>query len=156
MSLLAEKIKNSNKELQHEIDKLKELSARIDHNVQLTNEEIENWAFGVNETEEYLPDDTIIEELQKASGEEESSSSEDNVSLNTIKHNDAVSSFNTCLQWASENNVPSHQIILLNDLRNQAIRAEINCKKQKHLTDFFCPALKVNLMCVEKYHPLFL
>lgn len=133
------KIKNSNKELQHEIDELKELSARIDHNVQLTNEEIENWAFGVNETEEYLPDDTIIEELQKASGEEESSSSEDNVSLNTIKHNDAVSSFNTCLQWASENNVPSHQIILLNDLRNQAIRAEINCKKQKHLTDFFAP-----------------
>lgn len=57
--------------------------------------------------------------------------------IDFVKHSDAVSSFNTCIKWASENKIPSRQVFLLRDLRNKAIKSEMNSKKQKLITDFF-------------------
>lgn len=63
-----------------------------------------------NETGIFWIDD-IIREMEEATGKnwESSSSSYDEVNLNTISNKEIVFSFNRCITWASENHITSQQ-----------------------------------------------
>ncbi|KAK9693523.1 CENP-B N-terminal DNA-binding domain [Popillia japonica] len=56
---------------------------------------------------------------------------------NFVKHQDAVNSFNICLQWEEENNVDLVGLITLRRLREEAV---MNCQKTLHqqkITSFY-------------------
>lgn len=56
---------------------------------------------------------------------------------NVVKHQDAINSFNVCLQWAEENNVELAALISLRNLREAAVLENQKKIRQTELTDFF-------------------
>jgi CCR4-NOT transcriptional regulation complex NOT5 subunit len=48
-----------------------------------------------------------------------------------------VSHFNHCIKWATENDIPWQQVLLLQRLREEAMSEFLQKSKQKKITDFF-------------------
>lgn len=57
--------------------------------------------------------------------------------IQKVTHSVVISSFNKCIEWASENDIASQQVILLRGLHNKAIDKETPTKKQTAITDHF-------------------
>lgn len=55
---------------------------------------------------------TMINSVLKVD-ELEMSHANENVRKPGVKHNVAILAFNTCIDWVTENNISSHQILLL-------------------------------------------
>lgn len=123
-------------EFQCEIADIQNLSKSICEE-QLSFGELEEWATGRNEMEPFMTDTDTTNEVQtRATKNEDYSSNEEEANSDVLKHSEAVSSFNTCIKWATENNIPSDQVLLLRDLRNKAINEEMNSNEQKSITEF--------------------
>lgn len=103
---------------------------------ELSFEELEEWATGRNETEPFWTNTDTTDEVQIGTENKNCSSNEEEVNSDVTKHSEAVSSFNTCIKWATENNIPWDQIHLLRDLRNIAINEEMNSNEEKTITDY--------------------
>jgi hypothetical protein len=56
----------------------------------------------------------------------------------TIRHNDAMSAFNTCYKWAEENNVQAEDILTLKKLQEKVLKEAFRNKIQKTIDTFFC------------------
>lgn len=54
-----------------------------------------------------------------------------------IKHEEAIGSFSTCIQWAEENGVDLNSLTILRMLRQRAMEAKQGCLRQKKISDFF-------------------
>ncbi|KAJ8959571.1 hypothetical protein NQ314_006220 [Rhamnusium bicolor] len=117
-------------DLRDEMDDVITLTKKIEENI--SNGEIEEWVLGNDEIFDLtLTDDDIIQEVEQQTtvdNENEDSSSDDEVYISSVKHEEAISAFNTCLRWSLENNIPSHKILLLRELRNHAINANMNLR----------------------------
>lgn len=119
-------------EFQNELQEIIQITKNVDES--LTNNEIEEWAVGQDELGDVpLTDDEIIQEIDSDSDDEEIV----NMKLDVIKHGQAVSAFDTCLTWASQNNVADNRLILLQELRSQALDLKMKTEKQKKITNFF-------------------
>lgn len=134
LATLTKKIIKS-KELQNELNEVKALGEQI-LGADISNEDVEAWITGSgSETDILLTDNDILAETNDVQND---SSSDDDVQIVAkVKHQDAVRSFNNCIQWASENNIPDNQIELLFELKNIAVKKDVESKKQKNITDFF-------------------
>lgn len=77
------------------------------------------WVTG-NDVEESSEIITADEFVQNALRDDEIKTEEEEQKPNTVKHKDAISCLNTCLEWSFENNVEPHQITLLRQLRDKA------------------------------------
>lgn len=54
-----------------------------------------------------------------------------------IKHEEAIRSFSTCIQWSDENGVDLNSLTILRMLRQRAMEAKQGCLRQKKISDFF-------------------
>lgn len=135
LATLAKKIIKS-KELQNELSEVKVLGEQI-LGTDIPTEDLEEWVTGgTSEMDILLTDNDIITETNDV--ENDSTSSDDDLQIIAkVKHQDAIQSFNNCIQWASENNIPDNQIELLFELKNIAVKKDADSKKQKNITDFF-------------------
>lgn len=131
------------KELQNELNDMKVLGQQI-LRADIPIEDLEAWITGSgSETDILLTDNDIVAETNddKDQVEDDSSSDDDLQIVTKIKHQDAVNSFNNCIQWASENNIPDSQIELLFEMKNTAVKKDFESKKQTHITNFFKAAV---------------
>ncbi|KAK9753017.1 hypothetical protein QE152_g3816 [Popillia japonica] len=140
--------KKPSKELQNELNEVKALGEQI-LGADISNEDVEAWIAGNgSETDVLLTDNDILAETNDVQND---SSSDDDVQIVAkVKHQDAVRSFNNCIQWASENNIPDNQIELLFELKNIAVKKDVESKKQKNITDFF----KSYTVCEKHFHDI--
>lgn len=96
----------------------------------LPNEaDIKNWISG---DEEHLP-------LDNDNLGDDNLSPDEEVATDKVKHDEAIMSFNTCIQWAEENRVELCNLIILRRLRQCAMVAKQACIRQSTITDFFKP-----------------
>jgi hypothetical protein len=49
--------------------------------------------------------------------------------IRTIRHNDAMSAFNTCYKWAKENNVQAEDILTLKILQEKVLKEAFRNKR---------------------------
>lgn len=97
----------------------------------ITNEEINAWIFGENNSN-YAAEDEDVE------SEEEIEITSIVQDLPKIKSKDAINSLNICIQWAEENKIGLKEVLLLQDLRETAVQKHISStKKQSKISDFF-------------------
>lgn len=95
----------------------------------LTNVEIRNW---VGNDEDLLPLEEADEDEPEVSDHEEL----DNPNK-TVKNAEAAKSFNLCLKWAEENNIPLNDILVLQRLKEMAFINNQRCVKQTKITNYF-------------------
>jgi hypothetical protein len=72
-------------------------------------------------------------EYDNSENEQESSTPPN---IRTVRHDDAVSAFNTCYKWAEENNVQVEDILTLKRLQEKVIKKHLETKT-KLLVLFF-------------------
>lgn len=105
----------------------------------LTTSEVRIWAIDNNDEKQNitLTDDEIVMEVVEQKEEE---NDEICPQEGSTPHNTALASFNICIQWALENDIPMNQILLLRQMREKAMKLYINKSnilKQKSIKDFF-------------------
>jgi hypothetical protein len=66
--------------------------------------------------------------------------------IRTIRHDDATCAFNTCYNWAEENNVQTEDIVTLERLQQNVLEEALR-KKNKNIDVFFF--LKQLYKCLE-------
>ena len=97
----------------------------------LTNVEVRNW---VENDEDLLP-------LEEADGDEPEVSEHEGSELDnqnkTVKNAEAAKSFNLCLKWAEENDIPLSDILVLQRLKEMAFMNNQRCVKQTKITNYF-------------------
>lgn len=89
----------------------------------ITNEEINAWIFGENNSN-YAAEDEDVE------SEEEIEITSIVQDLPKIKSKDAINSLNICIQWAEENNIGLKEVLILQDLRETAVQKHISSTKK--------------------------
>lgn len=105
---------------------------RIDANV--SQDEIEEWALGKSESIPEMTEEDMINEVVNVN---DSSSEEDNAPKITIRHEEAVKSFDICVRWAQENNLPLQDQLLLKCLREKAKLSHSKALTQTKIYSFF-------------------
>jgi hypothetical protein len=53
-----------------------------------------------------------------------------------MRHDDAMSAFNTCYKWAEENNVQTEDFLTLKRLQEKVLKEAIRNKRQKTIEAF--------------------
>jgi hypothetical protein len=53
--------------------------------------------------------------------------------IRTVRHDDAISAFNTCYKWAEENNVQAEDILTLKRLQEKVLKEAFRNKTQKNI-----------------------
>ncbi|KAK9686850.1 hypothetical protein QE152_g36896 [Popillia japonica] len=105
----------------------------------LTKSEVRIWAIDNNGEKQdiTLTDDEIVMEVVEQKEEE---NDEICPQEGPTPHNTALASFNICIQWALENDIPMNQILLLMQIGEKAMKLyinKLNILKQKSIKDFF-------------------
>jgi hypothetical protein len=81
--------------------------------------DISKWlAGGEEENLQFMTDEEIINNVLEDNSEDEQESSTPPIIL-TVRHDDAMSAFNTCCKWAEENNVQAEDILTLKRLQEK-------------------------------------
>jgi hypothetical protein len=57
--------------------------------------------------------------------------------IRTIRHDDAMSAFNTCYKWTEENNVQAEYILTLKRFQEKGLKWVIRIKDRRRLTFLF-------------------
>lgn len=113
----------------------------INPDVLESDEDVEKWVEGREENEfTFKTDQEIVQSVTEVSMNEEEEEDEREKQVEqppAIKHEEAVSHFNHCLMWATENNIPWQQVLLLQRLREEAVKKFLQKSQQKKITDFF-------------------
>lgn len=103
----------------------------------LTNVEICNW---LENDEDLLPlediDDTDEQHESDNEGSELNTNTNQTVK-NTVKNDEAVKSFNVCMRWAEENDIPLSDVLVLQRLKEIAFMMNQRRVKQTKITIFF-------------------
>ncbi|KAK9747143.1 hypothetical protein QE152_g5517 [Popillia japonica] len=97
----------------------------------LTNVEIRNW---LENDEDLLP----LEDLDVADEHHDSDNENPKLDTNkTVKNDEAVKSFNTCIKWAEENDISLHDVLVLQRLQETACIMNMKKIKQTRITNYF-------------------
>lgn len=100
----------------------------------ISNDEMNDWIYENLDYGTNYPAESQVEEISSA----DETIVELAPALSKIKAETAISSFNTCIQWAEENEIPLKDILLLQDIREMAVQKNISCNKtQSKISDFF-------------------
>lgn len=116
---------------------IRDLVRIIRPEAEISESEIVEWVEGREENEIAVKtDDEIVQETLNDPDIDEEENETTQVAR-AVKHEDAVTHFNQCINWAMENNTPWQQIILLQCLREEAVKKLFEKAKQKQITDYF-------------------
>jgi hypothetical protein len=112
---------------------------------------LSNWLAGDDEENfQIMTDEEIINNVLVDNNSENQQESSTPPIICKIRHNDAMSAFNTCYKWAEENNVQAEDILTLKGLQEKVIKEAFINKRQKTTEAFFCKnavkALNIELM----------
>ncbi|XP_030746168.1 jerky protein homolog-like [Sitophilus oryzae] len=99
----------------------------------LTDVEISNW---IENDEDLLPLEDVDSDVdgideQRESDNEGSEMNNTNQTVKVVKNDEAVKSFNVCIKWAEENDIPLTEVLVLQRLKEAA--SIMNQKKNKKL-----------------------
>jgi hypothetical protein len=83
-----------------------------------------------------MTDEEIINIMLEDNSENEQESSPPPI-MRTIRHNDAMSSFNTCYKWAEENDVQAEDILTLKRSQEKVLKEAFRNKIQITIYDLF-------------------
>lgn len=106
--------------------------------------DIGNVEVNTGEVLDWIDDDAKLVETEGFDDQDDNNSEEDIDSLETettfkVKNEEAIKSFNTCLQWAEENEIPLADIMMLQKLKEIAFDNKLHKEKQAKITNFFQP-----------------
>jgi hypothetical protein len=79
----------------------------------------------------------VISNVLEDNSENEQESSTPPI-IRTIRHDDAMSAFNTCYKWAEENNVQAEDILTSKRSQEKVLKEAFRNKRQKIINAFFC------------------
>lgn len=127
-----------------DIEVIKQNLRIIDPNIQLTEEQVTDWATGKNEiVDDNFFDEDLIEAAKLTVIEEEEEGKDEDVLVipdsTKIKHSEAIQYFSYCIQWAEENNIAYQDILLLKKVQGEARDIHVKNITQKKMEDFFKP-----------------
>lgn len=109
----------------------------IDPSAALNDSDVHEWIHNRDEHEfMFRTDEQIIRSASEVLTDDEEDDTHIEAPM-TVKHEEAVSHFNHCLKWAAENDIPWQQILLLQQLREEAVKKLLQKSEQKKITDFF-------------------
>jgi len=113
---------NDNQQNFTEINSLLQQISSDDH--QFTESELTKWIAGDDKLLPLHSDDSV---------------SDEEIVMNNpkVKHEEAISSFNTCIRWAEENGAELATLSTLRMMRERAIEAKQLKSRQAKITDFF-------------------
>jgi hypothetical protein len=112
------------------------LIKKINPDATVNESDVTEWTRGRGENEfTFKTDDDIVRSVMEVSKDEEEEGKTQVVAI-TVNHEDAVSHFNHCIKWATENDMPWQQV-LLQHLREEGMSKLLQKSKQKKITDFF-------------------
>lgn len=101
-------------------------------------EEIRLWLTEEDEEELILSDDQIIADILDTDNQTVEVSFDQPPPKYTVRCEEALSAFNTCLKWAEERNVDAEEYILLKKLRENVLKESFTViKKQTTIESFF-------------------
>lgn len=98
----------------------------------ITPTEVKEWVLE-NDENLIFTDEHIIQNVQDV----EDDPKDIETTSKLVKHADAIKAFETCLNWSSENDISIHQILILREMRDEALKAQLRELKQKKISDFF-------------------
>jgi hypothetical protein len=78
-----------------------------------------------------MTDEEIINNVLQDNSENQQESSTPPI-IRTIRHDDAMSSLNTCPKWAEENNVQAEDILTLKGLQEKVLKDAFRNKTENH------------------------
>ncbi|XP_050294297.1 jerky protein homolog-like [Anthonomus grandis grandis] len=120
----------------------------IDPENSLNREEIVEWALGKNEVIVDLTEEEVIGDALKSKDAESNDLDGDTEIIATkVKHSDAVKALTLGIQWAEENYLPMHEILLLKNVKEKAIELA----SSKLMKIFFWTLKPVPLGCLPGY-----
>lgn len=111
----------------------------IDPENNLNQEEIVEWALGKNEVIIDLTEEELIDDALKSKDSESKVclDADDESVVTKVKHSDAVNALTLGIQWAEENDLPMHEILLLKKVKEKATDAASSKTVQKKIDSFF-------------------
>jgi hypothetical protein len=84
-----------------------------------------------------MTDEEILNNVLEDDNSENEQESSTLPIIRTIRHDDAMSAFNTCRKWAEENNVQAEAILTLKRLQEKVLKEALRNKRQKTIDAFF-------------------
>ncbi|XP_015187494.1 PREDICTED: jerky protein homolog-like [Polistes dominula] len=119
-------------------DWLQTLSER---GLETSEENLNSWFEGIEETEQIMTDEEICEAVQEEEEEEESLVEILEAPTATtvkVKPDKAFNCFNTCITWAEENGISAKDIIILRNMREKVFKQRLQvAQKQTTIKDYF-------------------
>lgn len=104
-----------------EMDVIVGLLNKVSDSKKITEEQIKSWVIGKEGSK--LTDDEIVETALKDNEKEEHRKQDD---PDLPCHTNAINHFNSCIQWATQNNLPHSDISVLLRLRRDVVGMVIN------------------------------
>ncbi|KAK9879878.1 hypothetical protein WA026_008380 [Henosepilachna vigintioctopunctata] len=134
LTVLREKILQEQEKTKNDLQMINDLLTDV-FGEDITTKDVEEW---VNDRdEEILTETEIIESVETEENEENEEPEQDRIEK--VKHEAALTCFNTILKCCSENDFPDHQILLLKKMKEGATEKHLKALKQKTIGEFFKP-----------------
>jgi len=111
----------------------------IDTKNNLNREEIVEWALGKNEVIVDLTEEELIGGALTSNDAESNEDLDGDIEIvvTKVKHSDAVKTLTLEIQWAEENDLPMHEILLLKNVKEKATELASSKAVQKKIDSFF-------------------
>lgn len=86
----------------------------------------------------FMDEQDIVDNVQNENEDEDDAPSDaPSVFTPSVKLDKALASFNTCVQWAEENNISAEDIMTLRKLRENVFKKNFTARKQNLITSYF-------------------
>ncbi|CAG5048130.1 unnamed protein product [Parnassius apollo] len=117
------------------VDWLKNLSEK---GLETSEENINSWFEGIEETEQIMTDEEIISEAVQEESFVEILEPPTTTTAIRVKPDNALMCFNTCITWAEENGMSAKDIIILRNMREKVFKQGLQvAQKQTSIKDYF-------------------
>ncbi|CAG4987678.1 unnamed protein product [Parnassius apollo] len=117
------------------VDWLKNLSEK---GLETSEENLNSWFEGIEETEQIMTDEEIISEAVQEESFVEILEPPTTTTAIRVKPDNALMCFNTCITWAEENGMSAKDIIILRNMREKVFKQGLQvAQKQTSIKDYF-------------------
>ncbi|KAH9628495.1 hypothetical protein HF086_017321 [Spodoptera exigua] len=117
------------------VDWLKNLSEK---GLETSEENLNSWFEGIEETEQIMTDEEIISEAVEEESFVEILEPPTTTTAVRVKPDNALICFNTCITWAEENGMSAKDIIILCNMREKVFKQGLRvAQKQTSIKDYF-------------------